>query len=172
MRTISLNARQAHDAVASDEIEVVLWHITHPNLDAPIRLSTDPTERLSVQPLRYGTRSTWMTSDGLPFLFVLAGAQIPDDKADTPAAARLVLANVDNKIAGLLRSFTTPAVVDMALVLASTPDLVEMEALGMDLVSAEGSGDQVALSLSRDLRISEPWPTGRMTRSRFPGLWS
>lgn len=172
MRTISLNARQAHDASSSDEIEVVLWHITHPDLDAPIRLSTDPTERLSVEPLRYGTRSTWQTSDGDPFKFVLAGAQVPDDKADTPAAARLVLANVDNKIAGLLRSFTTPALVDMALVLALTPDLVEMEALGMDLVSAEGSGDQVVLSLSRDLRIAEPWPTGRMTRSRFPGLWS
>lgn len=172
MRTISLNARQAHDAVGSAEVEVVLWRISHPDLEQPIRLSTDPTVRLSVEPLRYGTRSTWQTEDGSPFEFVLMAAQLPDDKKDAPAAARLVLANLDNGPASILRSFTTPATVDMAVVLASSPDLVEMEALGLKLTSAEGSGDQVTVSLSRDLMTSEPWPTGRMTRSRFPAVWS
>lgn len=171
MREISLNARLAHDALGTAEVEVVLWHITHPDLDTPVRLSTDPTERLGLEPLRYGTRSTWQTGDGSPFLFVLAGAQVPDDKSDAPATARLVLANLDNTAARLLRSFTSPATVNMAVVLASSPNLVEMEALGLQLVSAEGAGDQVVLSLSRDPLTAEPWPSQRMTRSRFPGLW-
>jgi hypothetical protein len=171
MRTISLNARLAHDDIGSAEVEVVLFHITHPLLDAPVRLSTDPTARLSLEPLRYGTRSSWLTEDDSPFLFVLAAAQLPDDKKDAPAAARLVLANLDNSIAGLLRSFTDPATVDLAVVLSSSPDLVEMEVLGLETTSSEGAGDQVTISLSRDLLTSEPWPSARTTRSRFPGLW-
>lgn len=171
MRLVSLNARQAADAIGSDEVEVVLFHITHPDLSEPVRLSTDNTERLSVDPLRYCTHSTWQTDDGSPFLFVLASALVPDDKADAPTTAKLFLANLDNSIASLLRSFTEPASVDMAVVLASSPDLVEMEALGMKLVSADGSGDQVSISLSRDPLTAEPWPSGKMTRSRFPGLW-
>jgi len=171
MRSVSLNARLAADAQGSAEIEVVLFRITHPDLGAPIRLSTDPTERLSIDPLRYGTRSSWLTEDGSPYLFVLVSALVPDDKADAPATARLSFANVDNSIAALLRGFTTPAVVDMAVVLAASPDLVEFEQRGLDLVSAEGADDLVTLSLSRDRLTAEPWPSGKMTRSRFPGLW-
>lgn len=171
MRIVSLNARLAADAIASQEVDVVLWHITHPDLDEPVRLSTDPTERLSLEPLRYGTRSTWLTEDGSPFLFVLADALVPDDKADAPATAKLFLSNLDNSVASVLRSFTEPATVDMAVVLASSPDLVEVETLGLKLVTSEGSGDQVVLDLSREKLTAEPWPSGRMTRSRFPGIW-
>lgn len=59
MRRVSLNARLAQDALGSDEIYVALFEINHPDLEKPIRLSTDNTERLSVEPLYYGTRSTW-----------------------------------------------------------------------------------------------------------------
>lgn len=166
-----MNARLASDGMAPDQVEVVLWHITHPDLSAPVRLSTDPTERLSVDPLRYGTRSTWQTEDGSPFYFIIASALVPDDKGDAPATAKIVLANVDSSIAVLLRSFVTPATVDMAVVLAATPDLVEFECLGLQLVSSEPNGDLVTLNLSREPLTAEPWPSGKMTRSRFPGLW-
>ena len=56
-RRVSLNARQAQIDPVSAEIDVVLIEITHPDLDAPIRLSTDNTERISDEPLIYGTRS-------------------------------------------------------------------------------------------------------------------
>lgn len=59
MRRISLNARLAHESEASAEIEVALFTIEHPLLPAPIRLSTDNTERLTDDPPTYGTRSTW-----------------------------------------------------------------------------------------------------------------
>ena len=59
MRRISLNARMANNAQASAEIPVVLIEMNHPELEKPIRLSTDNTERLSIDPLYYGTRSPW-----------------------------------------------------------------------------------------------------------------
>ncbi len=173
-RRISLNARLAHDAVGSKEVEVVLLHITHPETEQVIRLSTDPTDRISYSPPSYGTRSTWLGADpeddDEAFLFILLSVLVPDDSEDSPPAAQLVLQSVDNRTADALRSTTQRATVNMALVLASTPDTVEQEWLNFKLISAEGSGDSITLSISRDPVTAEPWPAGRMTRDRFPGL--
>ncbi|PTW61437.1 uncharacterized protein DUF1833 [Breoghania corrubedonensis] len=169
-RLVSLNARSAQDATASDEVEVVLIRITHPDLDTTIRLSSDPTERLSLEPLTYGTRSTWQTDDGSPFLFVLLSTVLPDDQEETPPAATLILEVVDKDMAKPLRSTITRATVDFAVVLASDPDVIEAEWLGLELISAEGDSGQITLSISRDPITSEPWPSRRMTRDAFPGL--
>jgi hypothetical protein len=174
MRRLSLNARTAHDAVGSKEVEVVLLHITHPETEQVIRLSTDPTDRISYNPPAYGTRSTWQDSDPADddeaFLFILMSVMVPDDQEDSPPAAQLVLEAVDNRIVDALRSTLQRATVSMALVLASTPDLVEQEWLNFKLISAEGGGDTINLTISRDPVTAEPWPAGRMTRDRFPGL--
>jgi hypothetical protein len=172
VRFVSLNRRAQIDAESSDQVETVLIKIDHPLLDAPLRLSSDNTERLSEEPLSYGTRSTWLTEDGSPFLFILLGAQIPDEQDDAPAAASLVIANLDSDLAIALTSTTKRASVSIALVYASSPDVVEQEFLDLKLVSAEGDADQVSLSVSREPIISERYPTDRMTKERFPGLYA
>lgn len=171
MRRVSLNARLAQDAAASAEIEAALFYIEHPLLDAPVRLSTDNTERLSVEPLMYGTRSTWMDSDpqAQPFLFVLASSLLPSDLDDAPAAGNIVLENVDNDIAKVLRSFTTPAAIHMAVVLAGSPNQVEAEWRDLKIMSADLDAGEVTLSFSREDIEEEFYPADRMTRDRFPG---
>jgi len=173
-RSISLNARAALDASGSQEVEVILFQITHPETSQIIRLSTDPTERISYSPLSYGTRSTWLGADpeddDEAFLFILMSALIPDDQDDAPPAARIVLEAVDNEIAAVLRSTTQRANVSMAMVLASSPDIIEDQWLNFKLVSVEGTADSITLNLTRDPLTAEPWPAGRMTRERFPGL--
>jgi len=175
MRRISLNARLAHDnGYGSAEVEVVLVRFTHPATDVIVRLSTDPTERLSAEPLAYGTRSSWFGTDPLtqPFQFVLMSALIPDDRDETPGGARLVLDAGDGTLAELLRSTTERATVDIAIVLASSPDHIEFEAPGLKLVSSEGNADSITLTIAADPVSEAPWPAGRMTRSRFPGLYT
>lgn len=170
MRRVSLNARRSQDASASDEVEVILFKITHDDLDMPIRLSTDPTERISVDPLAYGTRSTWLTTDGSPFLFCLLSTMLPDDQEDQPQAASVVIEVVDREIAAMLRSTTKRAAVDMAVVLGSSPDLIEAEWRGLELITAEGDAGEIRLTISRDPITSEPYPARRMTRNVMPGL--
>ncbi|WP_339696026.1 hypothetical protein [Celeribacter baekdonensis] len=171
-RRVSLNARLALDAEATTEIEVVLFHITHPELDAPIRLCTDNTLRLSVDPLMYGTRSSWMTADPIsdPFLFILADALLPSEDEDAPAEAQLIVQVLDASYAELLRSFTTPATVDMAVVMAETPDVVEQQWLGLQLTTANIEDDTITIDLSREEIELEYFPPGRMIRLHFPGL--
>jgi hypothetical protein len=172
MRRVSLNARQAQDAVGSDEIEVALMYITHPLLEEPVRLSTDNTERLSDEPLMYGTRSTWMGSDPdtEPFLFVLVDTILPSDLDDAPASGNLIIENVDNDIAKTLRSFTDLATMHVAVVLASSPSLVELEYLDLKITNAEIDADTVRLDFSRENTDDEKYPSGRFTKDRFPGL--
>ncbi|MBZ4022202.1 hypothetical protein CKO11_06995 [Rhodobacter sp. TJ_12] len=170
---LSLNARLAQDSPVSAEIEVVLIEITHPDLEAPIRLSTDNTARVSEEPLMYGTRSTWRGADpdADPYLWIVASAVLPDDAEDAPAQAQLVLENLDARMIELLRSFTSQPTVALAVVLADTPDLIEAEWHGLRLTVAEGTSAEITLALSRDEIELEHFPSGRMTRQRFPGLW-
>ena len=172
-RSISKAARQAIDDATTSEGEIALFVFEHPTLDAPLRLSTDPTERISSDPLAYGTRSTWDGADKStdPYLFVLMSAEVPGDQEDTPAAPVIVLENVDNDIAALLRSFTDMATVHMAVVLASSPDFVEVEYRGMKLLSADGNAEEVRLSIGHRPIEDEGVPMDRFTKDRFPGMY-
>lgn len=170
MRRVSLNARLALDQVATDELEVVLVIIEHPLLDAPVRLSSDNADRISVEPLMYGTRSTWRTGDGSPFLFVMLDALVPDEQDDAPAQASLVLEILDSDIADILTATTVQATCHMAIVLASSPDNVEAEWIGLLMTSADGDSGQVSIKFSMEPITGEPYPADRMTKERFPGL--
>lgn len=172
MRRVSLNARQAQDAEGTDEIYVALFYITHPDLAEPIRLSTDNTERLSVEPLMYGTRSTWLGSNPAtePFLFIVASTLLPSDVEDAPPSGNIIIENLDSRIAGLLRSFSDLATIHMAVVLADSPNLIEGEWRDLNIISADIDAGEVAVSFSREDINDEYFPSGRMTRDRFPGL--
>jgi hypothetical protein len=54
---LSLNFCKALFAQEAGEVAIFLRTITHPSLVTPIRLSTDPTARLTTYPLTYGTVS-------------------------------------------------------------------------------------------------------------------
>lgn len=173
MRRVSLNARTAFDGAGTDEVEVALVAIEHGDLDAPVRLSTDPTERLTTDPLVYGTRSTWYGSDPAtePFQFFLGAAELPGDQEDVPPAAALILENVDPGLAALLRSITTPARVHLAVVLAASPDVIEAEFRDLQVIEAGGDAGEVRLTVSRAPIEEETVPMDRFTKARFPGLF-
>jgi len=173
MSRVLINARTAHDAATTDAVEVALFTIDHPSLDAPVRLSTDPTERLSDAPLMYGTRSNWFGADPAlePFLFVLASTDLPSDLEDVPAAATIVLSNVDNRIAETLRSFTNRPTISMAVVMADSPNDIEVEFRGMMMIGSSGNAGEVTIEMSRAPVEEETVPMDRFTKQRFPGIY-
>ena len=169
-RIVSLNARLMQDAQAADEIYIVLIEIEHPDGDQSICLSTDNAVRISDDPLIYGTRSTWRGTARRDFLGVVASAVLPSDLDDAPAAATIILDNLDRRMAEVVRSFTSPATFHIAVVLADTPDQVELEYTGLLLTSATITAGDISLSISREEIESEFVPGGRMTSRTFPGL--
>lgn len=173
MRRVSLNARTFYDDMASEEVHVALFHIEHESLDEPVRLSTDPTERLSTDPLAYGTRSTWLGANPIdePFYFILASTILPSDIDDAPASGNIVIENVHQDIAKVVRSFISFATVQMAVVLASSPNEIEAEWLDMKIISADIDSGEIVLQFSRDDIEDEYSPSGRMTKNWFPALY-
>ncbi len=171
-RRVSLNARQMQDAQASPEIEVVLFYITHPELSSPIRLSTDNKDELSLDPYIRGTRSTWMGSNPVTegFAHIIAEAVLPSDMDDAPAAGQIALALVDQALVTAVRAVSTVPTVHIAVVLASSPNLIEYEVRDLDIVSHDIGADEVVLTFSRADIENDPCPAGRMTKDSFPGL--
>lgn len=174
MRRLSLNKRLSLDAANTEEVDVFLFYITHPDLDAPLRLSTDPTERLSVDPLRYGTRSTWMDSNTVtePFEFIIADALVPSDIAEAGADAQMAVKLVDDAMVEAMRSFQGKASVSMAHVLAASPSVIEGQWRGMLLNEGtlELTRAEIVFSFSRDDVEDEPHVADTFSKQNFPGL--
>ena len=165
-RTLSLTVREAANADHTGEVPIVLVVIDHDDLDAPIRLSSDPTERLSIDPLRYGT-----VHDGEEYEFVLMSAIVPDDVEDKPASVSLSFENVVADMASIIRAVRSPPTVTLRTVLASAPDDIEIEYTGLMGIRGSYDPSSVTLDASREPISAEPWPGQHMTQHRFPGLF-
>ncbi|MCA0851302.1 hypothetical protein [Salipiger thiooxidans] len=171
-RNLSLNVRKSIDAAYSDEFPIVLIEFNHASLAKPIRLSTDPTERISDDPIRYATRSRWRGADPAtePFLFVAAGLEMPGDQEDAPAAFQITVDLFDAELVKLLRSFNRRATANLALVWSSDPSSPEQQWLGLEATSSKW-GAQVVITSSRKPIEEEAAPMDIIGKQRFPGLF-
>ena len=143
---------------------VALVTITHPDLAAPVRLSSDPTKRLSTDPLRYGTRHR-----GDDYEFVLMAALLPDDRQDALPSVSLAFENVAADMAEMARAVLTPATVDIVVVTTADIDAIEEAYTGLIAQRATYDAERITLEIARQDIAPRPWPAHRMTAARFPG---
>lgn len=167
MTTLSLSFRQAFNEESTDEYPVVLVEITPAGASEPVLICSEPVQRLSTDPLRYG-----VVHDGEEYEWVLMSAGLPDDQQGKPPSTTLIFENVVEDMAATVRGVApgTQADVVLKVVLSSAPDEVE-ERYVMKATSASYNAMQVSLDISREPIESEPWPAFRMTKDRFPGLF-
>lgn len=169
-RTVSLTMRSAVFAEETDEIFFYLLTITHPSLtDGPIYLSTDPTQRLSEDPLVYGTVSRGKTYKYLPISVVL-----PDDSDGTPPGITLAIANISRDLIPLVRSIGPTGIrakVTVELMAVSDLETVQLTWPAFDMLSAPYDGLTLNVTLGIDALATEQFPAGMFTPSGFPGLF-
>lgn len=167
MTQISLSFRQAFNAESTDEIPVILVEITPAGSDDPVLISSEPVQRLSTDPLRYG-----IVHQGQEYQWVMMAAAWPDDQEGAPPSTKLIFENVVEDMASTVRGVTpgTQADVTLKMVLSSAPDDIE-EQYDMKATNGTYNAVQVSLDVSREPIESEPWPAFRMTKQRFPGLF-
>lgn len=166
MRVLSLNFREALFAQQSGEVPIFLLTITHPQLATPILLSTDPTTRISDEPLVYGTSSRL-----LQYLYAGIDLSLPDEQDRSPPASKLTIANITRDIIPLARSIGTPAQVKIEAVLASAPDTVEMTFPSLDMSNLQYDALSLQFDLTMDALATEPFPAGTFSPAYFPGLF-
>lgn len=171
-RAVSLDARRSLDR-PDDDFQLVLLQIEHPDYAAPLRLSSDPTERLSDDPLLYGTRSTFAGADPEtePFVYAAMQLELPGDLTDAPTAMRIEFLAVTPDLTAVLRSVRTRPTLRAALVMASAPSVIEQEWRGLQVLAAPISAAAVSVEISRRPIEEEFAVPETMGRQRFPGLF-
>ncbi|MBE1208103.1 DUF1833 family protein [Aminobacter carboxidus] len=165
-RVVSMTMRQAMNAQETGEIMVGLLTITHPSFPTPLLLSSDPTERLSDEPLTYGT-----SSRGDTYTFCPMVVSLPDDLGERAPTARLMIENVSRQIVEKIRGIANPGLGKLELVLASSPDDVEIGYPDFEIVRAQYNANVITLELSIDALTDEPYPAETFNPSGFPGLF-
>jgi hypothetical protein len=150
---------------SSEEVLISLVKVTNAALDEPVLLSSDPTKRLSVDPLVYGT-----VSNGETYQFLFMSAIIPDDTPGSPRTATIVFEDLSGDIGVALQSLSGTTEVELSIVMASTPDVLEAHYTGLRFTTASGRDTQISLQTSRKQTAVLPWPSARMTAERFPGI--
>lgn len=167
MRSLSLNFRKELFAQESGKVAALLLTITHPDLVDPIRISTDPTERITIEPLRYGT-----VSRGETYYFVAAEVHLPDEVEKSPPTSRLMIENVTRELVPLARSVTSPPSVKIEGIVAAAPDTIEFEVPALDMVNLSYDAGYLTFDLVMDALANEACPAGSFDPASFPGLFS
>jgi len=172
--TLSLEFKREASAQHSADAGILLLTIASAELPEPLRLSNDPTARLSIRPLRYGTKSRGETYYFAPMTIVH-----PDDPDDGSQRSRLAISNIVGRdedgsvvtVIDIVESTVARAEVLIEVVLKSNPDVVDT--YWTELLTADATFDaaQVSLDLAVDGNESEPFPAGRCTPGHTPTLF-
>lgn len=165
-RTVSSAFLEAIYGQETDEVVVCLLTITHEDIVDPIYFSSDCSTRISDDPVIYATLSRGINFLFLPFTFTL-----PDDKSDTPPRVQLTLDNVERTLIPILRSVSSPVDVKLEVILASSPDLVEIEMPVLQLSDVSFTAENIGATLVSDSLINEPFPAGSFSPAGFPAIF-
>lgn len=165
-RTLSLTFRNAMMAENTGAVVVALLTISHPLYLQPLRISSDPTQRITDVPLTYATISRGNTYTFVPMTLVL-----PDDIDERAPTARLIVDNISRELITAIRSFTSPPKCSMELVLSDSPNVVEVAYPEFDIKNTQYNPNSITFELAIESLTDEPLPAGSFNPSGFPGLF-
>lgn len=145
----------ACNAATTDECFVLLIRIEHPDFPVPILLNT----------------SGWdIISNGDYYQPCPVQVTLSEDSSDRPPQAKLVVDNIDRTPVAAVRSITSPPIVDLSVVRASAPDVVEASFPGFEMRKVDYSTLTIEGTLTLDNLYSEPSCAYSFTPAYFPGL--
>lgn len=155
MTGLSPRAVASANAQETDEVWLILLTLNHAELAAPIRVVANNED---------------ITSNGDLYVALAFEITPPGQDPDNPSGARITLDNVDPVIVKTLRTISSPPEAVIQVVLASQPDVVEVEFSGLKLRNANWDATKISADLVFEDVLTEPVAT-TMTPQRFPGMY-
>jgi hypothetical protein len=167
-RTLSSQALRACFAEETEDYPILLLTITHEELDEPIYISSDATQRISStdEEILYGT-----VSRGTNFYFAPFQMQLPNISSDSAPRSRFSIDNVKRILVPIIRSFSTPPTISMELVWSFDVDTVDVEFPGFQIREVEYDDMAVSGEMNVDHLVDEPFPCGVFGPAEFPGVF-
>ena len=151
-------------------VPILLVTITHEQLPEPIRLSTDPTQRIpeftTASRVVYGT-----VSRGQTFVFYPMSLTLPSDSDNGPKAMSIEIDNVHRDITVAVRSLFTPPKFNVEIITSDSLNTVVAEWPEYLLTNITVNASTVSGKLELETLTNEPYPSGTFNPSMFPGLF-
>lgn len=170
--TVSVGFRQAVYAPETGRFPIALITIDHDDLTTPIRISTDPTQRLTGEGYTSDTEVVYGTvSRGETFVFFPVRLKLPDDTDEGPGEMQIEIDNVHQQYTDTIREIQSPATFNVELVLDNTPDTVEAQWPEFELRHVQYNESTITGTLRMETFEKEPYPAGSFTPAQFPGLF-
>jgi hypothetical protein len=147
------------NAQETGEVLLALVTITHSSIvGGPLRV---------VQDLQN------LTSNGNVYTAFPFHVTLPIDSDEGAIQVKLVIDNVDRQIVQTIKAIppSSPPTVQIDLVVAGQPDVVELSMPGMTLRNVSGDAFQIEGELRIDEEDLIPFPEGAFTPQDFPGIF-
>ena len=169
MSDVSLNFRQnAYFSEENGGIPICLITIDHDDFAAPIRISTDPTERVAEyeDQIVYGTES-----NGETYLFFPCKLRLPDDTGDGPRNMRIEFDNVHRDYIPTIRSITIAPTMQVDMVMSNALDVVEKTWPEFFLNHVQYNAGTITAVMRVETLETEPFPAVSFLPSTTPNLF-
>lgn len=127
---------------------------------------------LTTEIIRYCDQYQQITSNGNIFEPASFRIQLGRDDGETVPSVRLEIDSGDTRIIRLLRGNKRSPKITLNVVLASTPDVVEIGPIEYEVESFDFNASAVSLRLTVEPVLNEPIPSLKFTPTTAPGLWA
>lgn len=154
--TYSVNFIDAVLNQNTDQVFLFLVTLDHEDLSAPIRVVNN-VENISSRGYVY---------TAFPFDLIL-----PQDDGDTLPQVIISLSNVDLSLVDEIRSLTGSLDVTLEIILASSPDTVEMSIDGMKTISIQYDAQKIEATCQVEDTLNLVFPNETYLPFNFPGLF-
>lgn len=155
-RSVSAGFKEAVFAQETGEVFLILVTITHTDLPDPIRVVNN---------------SENINSRGQTFIAYPFEITLPTDTENGNPRATLKIDNVDREIVRAVRTIQTAPTVTLEIVMASDPDVVEIEFPDFQLQDVNYNSLTVEGTLGLEQFLAEPFPGDLFSPANFPGLF-
>lgn len=153
----------------NDAITILLdsgsYHDTNvANVDSPTSITIDTTPPSLASSGKEASRYL----DYLPLPFEV---ELPEDRPGSPIRASLRIDNIDRSIASTLRGLSTAPTVVLTVVLAHTPDVIEVQTPELNWDTTSVDTHSVRGELSGPKIMNRSFPMEDFTPTSFPNLF-
>lgn len=157
MRNLSNNALAQLFAQESDDPFLNIFTLSHPDWVEDIHLVNN-TEAIV---------SNGTTFDPFPIAITL-----PTEDGETLQSVKIEFDNVSRELIDEIRSITDNSIsVNMQMILASNPDVVEIEIGEMTIISVNYNVDKITATLTLDDFLNTEVTGEKYTPTSYPGLF-
>lgn len=154
--SISTELKELLYAEEMDEALIVLVTLEHEELPTPLRVTSDGQDTVS---------------RGETYVYCPFNMKLAIDDPQQPPKASIEISNVDREIVQALRSIRSAVQVTIEIVRSGDLDTVEVSFPNFLLTSATYDALTVSGELNMEDFSQEPYPAGKYTPSKFPGMF-